>query len=298
MSRKGAFWALIILVALILMLYVMESTNWQRGDMVPFGKPIREITAPFQKAANKSSDALKSWRGYFTENESLRQEVIELEKKLDQYTGLLQRQKDIEAENLRLSLALDFKSQHRNQLDLVLAQVVGRDPSNWNQRIILDQGSDDGISVDMAVMTSVGLVGKIIAVTPNTSVVMLMIDPESSVGARIMENRITPGAVQGTGSSQNMQMVHLAHDEEIREGDTVITSGFSQVYPKGIMIGTVTEVIEDPNGLTKKAAIQPFVDFSKLEEVFVVRHVWVEDWSGISESEGLSDDMETEGQQQ
>lgn len=298
MSRKGAFWAVIILVALILMLYVMESTNWQRGDMVPFGKPLREITAPFQRAVDKSSDAFKSWTGYFTENESLRQEVTELEKQLDQYTGLLQKQKDIEAENLRLSLALDFKSQHRNQLDLVLAQVIGRDPSNWNQRIILDQGSDDGVTVDMAVMTSVGLVGKTIAVTPNTSVVMLMIDPESSVGARIMENRITPGAVQGTGSTDKMQMVHLAHDEEIKVGDTVITSGFSRVYPKGIMIGTVTEVFEDPNGLTKKVELQPFVDFSRLEEVFVVRQVWVEDWAGISVPDGLPDELEEEALEQ
>lgn len=273
MSRKGALWAVLMVIALIIMLYIMGATNWAHQDMVSLGKPLREVAYPFQQGVTVITDGLKDFFGYFKNNENLRAENEKLQAQLDAHEGSLLELKETQAENQRLNELLEYKKTHSSQYDLQLAKVIGRDPSNWYQTIIINLGSGDGIKTDMPVVTARGLVGRVVAVTTHTAEVHLLVDNESAVGARILETRDTPGVVEGDGQSNTLEMVHLSHDEAIESGQTIITSGFSSIFPKGLPIGTVKEVNLEPNGLTQTAIIEPFVDFSRLEEVMVIQQV-------------------------
>ena len=113
----------------------------------------------------------------------------------------------------------------------------------------------------------------VIGVSKNTAEVLLILDAEGAVGARILENRITPGVVTGTGRSDCLQMRYLPHDMPIECGHTVVTSGLGGLYPQGIRIGRVAEVNIEAGGLVKSVLIEPFVDFDRLEEVFVILQV-------------------------
>jgi len=276
-GRKGAFLAVWMVIALIILLYIMGATNWEHPDMVSMGKPLREIAYPFQQGISVISEGLKDFFGYFRDNAALRAENDQLQAQLDARQGDLLELKEVRIENERLNQLLEYKYSHQNQYDIALAEVIGRDPSNWYRTVILNIGLREGIRTDMPVVTAVGLVGRVVAVTAHTSEVLLLLDNESAVGARILETRDTPGVVEGDGQSNDLKMVHLSHDEVITPGQTVITSGFSSIFPKGLPIGTVKEVNLEPNGLTQTAVIEPFADFSRLEEVLVIRKVFASD---------------------
>ena len=271
MKRRGALWATVLTVCVILLLYLIQSTGWQREDMARPGKPIREIAWPVQKLADIVGGSLHSFFGSFKNVRLLREENESLKESLAAAEYWIQQMKELQEENRRLGALLDFETTHNRIFDLVIARVIGKDTVNWNQTVILDQGSLSGLECDMAVIAPAGMVGRIISVTPHTAEVLLLIDRESAIGARISETRFSPGMVTGGGQDGLLEMLRVDHDAEILPGQTVITSGYGSVFPKGLMIGTVEEVMPDSNGLTKRATILPAVDFRRLEEVMVIR---------------------------
>lgn len=274
MKRRGALWSGLFTIAVIFLLYLMQNTGWQSTDMALPGKPLREIAWSVQQVADAIDNGLWNFFGLFRSSRLLRQENEELRTSLAAAQYWIQQMKDLQEENKRLGLLLDFQTVHSRTFDLIVARIIGKDADNWSQTLILDKGSASGLACDMAVLAPAGMVGRIIAVTPHTAEVLLLIDRESAIGARIMETRFAPGMVSGTGRDDYMEMLWVDHDEEILPGQTVITSGYGSVFPKGLMIGTVDEVLPDANGLTKHATIRPSVDFRMLEEVMVIRGLW------------------------
>ena len=271
MKRRGALWAVVFTVAIILLLYVMQRTGWQNTDMALPGKALREIAWPVQRAAGVIDSGLRNFFGFFRSNRILRDENEELRESLAAAEYWIQQMKELREENLRLGLLLQFQTTHSRMFDLVIARVIGKDGDNWNQTVILDKGSASGLACDMAVLAPAGMVGRIVAVTPHTAEVLLLIDRESAIGARIMETRFAPGMVSGTGQDDLLEILRVEHDAEIQPGQTVITSGYGSVFPRGLMIGVIEDVLPDANGLTKRATIRPAVDFRRLEEVMVIR---------------------------
>lgn len=271
MKRRGALWAIAATVAVILLLYMMQQTGWRSTDMAVPGKPLREIASPLQRVAGTVDSGLRDFFSVFRSNHWLRLENEELKESLAAAEYWIQQMKELREENLRLGALLEYQTTHSRIFDLVVARVIGKDADNWNQTLILDKGSSMGLACDMAVLAPAGMVGRIIAVTPHTAEVLLLVDRESAIGARVMETRFSPGMVSGTGQDDLLEMLRVDHDAEILSGQTVITSGYGSIFPKGLMIGTVEDVLPDSNGLTKRATIRPSVDFRRLEEVMVIR---------------------------
>ena len=282
MKRRGTLWAIVFTAGVILLLYIMQSTGWQRSDMAAPGKPLREIAWPLQKVVSVVDSELKRFFGVFRSSRALREENERLHESLAAAEYWIQQTKELREENLRLGLLLDFKTTHSRMFDLVIARVIGKNTDNWSQTVILDKGSAEGLACDMAVLAPAGMVGRIVAVTPHTAEVLLLIDTESVVGARIMETRFSPGMVSGTGQDDLLEMLRVDHDAEILPGQMVITSGYGSVFPRGLVIGSVIDVLPSANGLTKRATIQPAVDFRRLEEVMVIRGL-LEDGDTIAE---------------
>lgn len=138
--------------------------------------------------------------------------------------------------------------------------------------MIIDVGSGEGVTKDMPVITAAGVVGFISDVYPHSSRVQLLTDPRTSIGAIVQraESRVS-SVVRGNGNvPSEPQFVNIAKDADILEGDTLVTSGFGSIYPKGLSVGTIVSIHQNDNDFVKYAVIRPSVDFSKLEEVFVI----------------------------
>jgi len=288
MKRRGALLASVFTACVIILLYLMQSTGWQSADMAGPGKPLRELAWPVQKAVNIVGGGLHTFFSHFRNNRVLVEENERLKETQANAEYWIQQMKELQEENRRLGELLNYQTTHSRVFDLVVARVIGKDAQNWNQMVILDKGSAAGLACDMAVIAPAGMVGRIVAVTPLTAEVLLLIDRESSIGARITETRFAPGMVSGTGQDDLVEMLRVDHDAEVLPGQTVITSGYGSVFPKGLMIGTVEKVMPDSNGLTKRATIRPAVDFRRLEEVMVIRAVW-EDLDDGDLPEDISD---------
>ena len=178
---------------------------------------------------------------------------------------------EISMENVRLRELLNYKEETRGQYNLQLAGIIAENNTNLQHTITLDKGSNDGVKTGMTVMNHSGLIGRITAVMPESSEVMLLPDRESAIGVRVWSTREIIGVVEGDGSgSANLKMIHLPHDADIYVGDSVVTSGLDGVFPEGIRIGEITSIEYSANGLTKTAIVKPYVGFSRLEEVFVL----------------------------
>lgn len=274
MSKKEKIlWGLFFTGILIFTLRVMFLTRIGKPHEFPLQIAVKEILAPLQKGITTIIKQTDNVLVYFQDNRILRQQNEELTEKVGSLEEELFSLKDQELENQRLLKLLNYQEEKSGNYDLEMAKVIGRNPANWYEMITLDKGKKQGIRPGMVVVNHDGLIGRVIQVTINTADVLLILDREGAVGGRIFENRHTPGVVVGVDNSQYLQMIHLPHDVPIEVNQTVVTSGLGGVYPGGIRIGQVIEVTLEPQGLMKQAKIKPFVDFSRLEEVFIIKQV-------------------------
>ena len=182
-------------------------------------------------------------------------------------------------ENYRLSHLLEMRS--RVGTEALAAKVIGKDATNWFRTILIDRGANEGIQRHMAVVTTEGLVGRVVDVTAIAARVQLITDPESTVGILIQRSRIAgiaAGSQEGT-----VQIKYLPLMADVVAGDRVITSGMGGIFPKGIPLGRILRVSRPTNGaLFQETWVQPLPDFSRLEEVAVLKRPTASDlpWGG------------------
>lgn len=272
-AKKWVIISGLIVTGIIAAFSLMKSTGWNQTAFLPVTRAVREIAAPLQTGIMKVKEGTGDFFAYFSNNKQLRQENEALKKQIAALENKVYSLHEQEMENERLKRLLAYKEENAETYELVLAKIIGRDLGNWYKTVTINKGEKDGISKEMAVVTHQGLVGMVISTTANTAEVLLILDTESAVGARILENRVTPGIAVGMGQSDKIQMIHLPHNAPLEEGQTIVTSGLGGLYPEGIRIGTVSEVMLEPSGLIKNAVLETFVDFNRLEEVFVIVHV-------------------------
>lgn len=227
---------------------------------------------PVQKLVYNIFDDIKSGMTFFytfsdvkKENEELKKKNIELENKLIEYDNF-------KNENERLSKILEFKNQ-RSDYNYVGAHIIGKSGGSFLDGYIIDKGQKDGIEKEMVVIAADGLVGQVTSVNSNWSIVQSIVNENIAVHAIVESTRESSGIVKGYKDSNNnllAKLWFLPINSEIKEGDVITTSGLGRLYPKDIRIGKVISVEEDKVKVNKNAIIQPFVDFNKLEELFVI----------------------------
>ena len=264
-----SFFALVVL-ALVLISYTGES----RATLTPVEKIVKIVTTPLEagtsKVVNGVSDTVNlvfSFGSITAENKTLKERVAALESE----NSLL---KEYEYQNMRLRDILQFRDSESRSYNTVSASVIARNPSNWFQTITINRGTSDGVQKNMAVVTSQGLVGHVINVTGSSAEVSLIINDSSAVGGLVQVTR-TPGIVEGLADNSGyLKMIHIATEAPVREKQVIISSGLGGIFPKGLLIGRITKLEMESNGLVKYAMIRPFVDFNQLEEVLVIRSVF------------------------
>ncbi len=198
---------------------------------------------------------------------SYRDEIERLRSK----TGLLSQEvlrlKEAELENARLKNLLNFRTALR--LSAIPAQVIGRDPSNWSNSIIIDKGRDQAIRPNMAVISSLGLVGRVIEAGRYSSKILLITDPNSKVGV-ILEKTRQGGILVGRRAG-SCRMIYISLDTDVTPGEKVFTAGYGGVFPKDLVAGEVISSGKEPGRLYKYAIVKTSCDFSRLEEVFCIK---------------------------
>ena len=269
----GIFLLLIILVPITLVM--IKSTVLREVPSPPIEGTLRDVFAPVQNVCielgRRGKELLTfpfSLFGMANRNRELTKEVAQLQ-------GQLRKPEEYRLENERLKKLLDFRATVVSQVygEVTTVAVIGRDPGNWFGTITLGKGSRQGIKVNMAVIVPAGLVGRIVRVSENTAQVLLITDPRSAVSALIQESR-SPGLVEGLGGSiAGLRMIHIPYDTFVHPGQTVVTAGVGSFFSKGIPVGEIIDTKKDPSGLFYNATIRPYVDFDRLEEVFVIGEV-------------------------
>jgi rod shape-determining protein MreC len=211
--------------------------------------------------------------GYFTsianlrsaqdENAELRQQVEELKLQIAAQEGLT-------SENERLKALLDLKEQSKYKV--LTARIIGRDPSVWFDSSIINRGSFDGVKLNMPVVANGGLVGRVTAVGPLTSQVDLVTKDKSGLGAVIGEigTSTALGVVTGTSKRDLLEMKYVSGSTDVQVGQAVFTTGQDGIYPPGIKVGDIVQIVSGSATTPHQIFIQPAAKLGSMQEVGVL----------------------------
>ncbi len=177
------------------------------------------------------------------------------------------RLREARLENLRLRRLLAMKEE--GPFQLIAADVVGKSFHLLRNTITLNVGSDDSVRVDMPIISESGLVGKVIAVSPGYAVGQLMFNKDFRASAKVQRSRVD-GIVSWDGG-EDLRMKNVAKMQDVREGDVITTSEYSNVFPSNIKIGYISRITQGAGTLFKEIDITPSADLTAVEQVFVIK---------------------------
>lgn len=263
---------LVIVVVITSILLAVLGYAWKQRTNIPFVTvPLERVTTPFFYGASQGTEHAKTGIAIIDAVLGL----LDDRKDLEEQVAALQQQNlnanEILAENVRLRQMLNYQEQAKQFL-MQPARVVLKDYGTWSNTFVIDKGAKDGLAVNMAVVVPEGVVGVVTDVYADSARVQTIVDPRSAVGVIVQrpESRVA-SVLKGNGSNPSSPtMVNIAKEGDVLVGDTLITSGYGGVFPKGLLVGHVTGLANDPEGFVKNASVETTVDFRKLEEVFVI----------------------------
>ncbi|MCP4023690.1 MAG: rod shape-determining protein MreC [Desulfobacteraceae bacterium] len=224
--------------------------------------------SPFQKVITNTLNFTDNiWKTYFVTVLAV-DENRQLRKKLAKAVQNQNKFEELRLENSRLKKFVNFTGSVHDTY--VAAQVIARDPSPWFKTIVVDKGANDGLIKGSPVLVSEGIVGQTMKVLDNYSKVLLITDRNSAVDALVQNTRVR-GIVKGN-NTDHCSFKYALRKDEIQVGETIISSGLDQVFPKGLKIGKVLDVKKTHSQLFQDITIETSVNFDKLEEVLVFKN--------------------------
>ncbi len=273
--REYRFYITLFLLLLIPVAAIDTATRAPR-DHRALDRVIIGLTGPIQAAISwtleASVSAVQNYL-YLLNTRKENRELLETNRKLLTTIASL---RESQEENARLRKLLQFQEKHH--LETSVARVIARDISPEFRSIRINRGESHGIQKDMAVMTSEGIVGRVFRTTPDTADVVTLLDLQSAVDA-IVERSRARGIVEGL-TEEICALKYALRTDDIEPGDLLVTGGLGGIFPKGIPIGTVSKVNRRAFGISQEVEVRPSVDFSKLEEVIIVRKIITEIFPG------------------
>jgi len=251
---------------LLLSLYILTAAARGQIKNEPVGALLMWILRPLQIAGQGTANWIKGFRDRYDTLAGFRSENDRLRKRLQTLEIERQRLLEAEATNRRLQQLLDF----RNELPAgaITASIIANSATSWFQSCTLNKGSADGLRKGMGVVTPLGVVGKVVAVTGRTAKVLLVTDPNSGIDVLVQRTR-SRGIVSGSLESGTV-LKYMKRSEDVQEGDRLVTSGLDNIFPKGLLVGTVVKVRKQSRGLFQTVEVWPAVQAARVEEVLVV----------------------------
>lgn len=254
-----------LIIATFIGLFMLMSQTHTNEGTSRFQSVVQTLTYPLQASVNSVASTFKNlWNSYISlidvneENKLLRQQLLDIEEKMNQHI-------ENSVQFLRLRNQLLFAS--KKITDKIFAEIIGESADNNHDISLINRGSNQLVQRNYIVLRKEGLVGRIQSVSPFQSSVQLITDHRSRVSSLIQRNRIR-GLIYGTHKSLEMRQIN--QHANIKIGDRVISSGLGGLYPKGLLIGWVKEIRRQKHELFKTAILDSAVDFNQIEEVFVI----------------------------
>jgi rod shape-determining protein MreC len=253
----------------------LDSRGGDRGPLAAVGETFGGVVGALQEGVSAVFRPVGSFITNVFQAGSLAEKVDRLEDEKAELQRQLQETSTLEAQNAEFAGILGLAEDA--DLDVTGATIIGESPVDLEWAVFVDKGSDDGIAEDMPVIGDSGLVGRVVRVFDTTSKVMLIIDPDSKVSARLSSTRET-GLIEGQREDL-LRFNLIGTDTDIVPSEPVETSGYqldegyTGVFPPRIPIGVVDLVEPAEDGVTVRVLVRPNVDFSRLDTVGIVTEV-------------------------
>lgn len=267
-NKKTATIGTIVTIIILILLVVLTNVN--RENLSYAEGFATSIVMPIQNAFTMFKYKITGNTEFFTNLDTLKSENKELKSRNNELETQLRELEIIKAENAKLQEYASLTEKYQDY-STIPAYVIDRDVSNYSSNIVINVGSKQGIEKNMTVIADKGLVGHVISVTDNTAKVQVIVDSASSVSSMISTSEdsiICRGSVE---NNKTLNASYINTSSELLVGDSVVTSGLGGIYPKGITIGTIKQVINTSNITDRYAIIDTAVDFSKLYTVLVIK---------------------------
>ena len=261
----------VALVSISLVTITVDYREGSDGPLATLGDGALAVISPLQEVVSKVTHPVGNFFSTLFRLPSIRHERDVLRERVDALETQLAEGRADQAEREAL---FGLQESLGNRIETTAAQVIANGVSNFEWTITIDKGSSVGISVGMPVVSSAGLVGHVVRVGTSSSVVQLLIDPDSSVAGRLDVSRQT-GLLSGSGPS-DLQMSLVDPTVDVAPDEHVVTAGYriagvaESLYPPNILIGTVSRVLDEDSATEKLLTVRPAVDFSSLSLVLVV----------------------------
>ena len=261
-------WLMIVLLLgnFVLMAYDAKTTSQERVIRIWTQAVANFVQSPVTSVSSSVTGFFQTFvnlRSAQTENDKLKEQVQELQVQVQQ-------KEELAKENESLKALLQLKSE--SKIDVLPAQIIGRDPSLWFDSAIINRGSLDGVKLNMPIVNNGGLIGRVVSVSPITAQINLVTKEKSGLGGVIGElgNSNALGVVSGNGKRELLEMGYIPGTIEVQVGEMVYTTGQDGIYPAGLKIGEISEVNPGSATVTQQIFIKPSAKLYAMEEVAVL----------------------------
>ncbi len=261
-------WVKLCIVCVVLIGVILFSAN--PNSPIHFiykgiSVPLQPLQSFFSGVGNRFSKAAD----YFFHYDTIEQTYQQIEEENDQLKSERQDIEALQEENEELRTLLGMAAENADY-DCIVANVIANDTEDWFTTFSIDKGSNAGIAISDCVVTSKGLVGKVVAVAPTSAKVMAIVQEESTLMGRLTKTNdlVRIRGMENLGMDILCKMDRVDETVDLAVGDQIQTTNSEELYPAGLVIGTVKELVEENN--QRYALVEPAVDFRKLDKIMVM----------------------------
>lgn len=266
-KKIGSSWQLLILFAVLsLLLLTLWFREGESGPLHSVRNGFSFVRTPIARVGSIIGVPFNAIGNAFTNATASQEDLTTLQEQNAELLATVMKLEEYRLENERLNALLELKDAYN--MEAVGARVIGRSSDSWNQVIVIDKGTKDGIGAGMPVMDANGLIGQVESAGPLSSTVRLITDEQSGVAAMIQSSRvegILSGSINGL-----LYLNYIPVTTTVNVGDIIITSGIGGIYPKGIAIGEVVSVEATAEDLYHTIVVMPISSSENFEEVLVL----------------------------
>ena len=264
-------WFLFLLLEGISLVLIVRFNNYQGATFFTSAGSVAGNVYSVFMDANRYFHLKKENDGLLAQNVTLTRELTELKEQFAELRNSKALQKD--------SLVHSIKSGYT----FLTANIINNSLNSVNNFITLNKGSDDGVRPEMGVFNSDGIVGVVYLTSKNRSIVIPLLNSKSSVSCRVKGSDSFCSLSWDGGDPRYSNLIDLPRYAQFETGDTVVTSGFSSIFPGDLPVGTVEKIEDSADGMFYTVRVRLFVDFSRLTSVFIVGNESYEEQSKLEE---------------
>ncbi|MFV0418909.1 MAG: rod shape-determining protein MreC [Dysgonomonas sp.] len=259
---RNSSWFVFIFLEIICFYFVFSGNSYQKSV---FLKASNEITGELYSI----SGSISSYFGLREENQDLLEKNAELQAQVSYLKDYIF---EIEADSVKTEAFIRDSLGHKANPDFIIARVEKNSISMLDNYIIINKGQNDGVKEDMGVVSQKGIVGVVRATGANSSMVQSLLNPHSRFSCKILNSNAAGILIWEGGDSRYAKLTEYPKYERIEKGDTIVTSGFSDFFPEGIMVGTIEDFKSETDDNFYSLKVKLSTDFGSLKNVRLINN--------------------------